>query len=268
MRRRYWLFSLAVVPALALAVSLPSAAQAESHGNGKHGRGHSSEAHRDRSERGEGSGENRWLGNYAYARGGGDRERRDFNGRRGEWRAYASRDRGSREWRGSESRSFGSRAWRGYDSRGSGSREWLGSRSGSRVHHRDRDGYDRADARWRDSGRRGYDPSYRSRSYYGYGGRSYSTYCSRPYYTASFHRPRFVERRGFSLGIAIASVPSYGYSYYDPYCDIEFSDLDAYYDHCCDHGHPEAILVLDVHSGYPIATCAYDDGYWLVDDCF
>ena len=136
------------------------------------------------------------------------------------------------------------------------------------MRYRDPQPDDRADARWRDSGTYDGAPSHRSRTYYRDGSRSHSRYRPRYYYTASFHRPRFAYRSGFTLGFVIGSVPSYGYRYFDPYCDMGFTDLDVYYDHCYDHGHPDAILVLDIRSGYPIASCAYHDGYWVVDDCY
>jgi hypothetical protein len=65
----------------------------------------------------------------------------------------------------------------------------------------------------------------------------------------------------------IASVPSYGYSYYDSYCGIEFPSLELYDVHCLRHHHPEAILVVDARSRAPLGTCIYDSGRWVVDDC-
>jgi hypothetical protein len=110
-------------------------------------------------------------------------------------------------------------------------------------------------------------PQYRSRVYYRDGGRSYYSYRPRTYYYGSFHRPRFIHRSGFSLGFVIGAEPSYGYRYYDPYCDEGFDDVDDYYDHCYRYGHPDVILVVDYDSGYPIASCIYQGGYWVVDDC-
>ncbi len=125
-----------------------------------------------------------------------------------------------------------------------------------------------ADTRWRDSGRRSESPSYRSQSDSWYGGSSYSDHHSRDYYTGSFHRPRYHYRSGFSLGFVISSVPSYGYEYFDPYCDMGFSSLDVYYDHCDHHSHPDVILIVDSRYDYPIASCAYRGGDWVVDDCY
>jgi len=72
---------------------------------------------------------------------------------------------------------------------------------------------------------------------------------------------------GFSLGIVIGSAPSYGYRYVDPYCDMAFRDLDSYYDHCDEHGHPDLIQVCDNRTGRPIAISIYRDGDWVIDDC-
>jgi hypothetical protein len=254
MKQLYRLPLSATVLTIALAVSLPCAAGAKSDGHGKHGRGDSSESRGGHS------------GKREYSDGGGSRS--------SDKRAYADREGGRNrgEWRESGDRRG---EWRGSGSRGSGSRD--------DVRYRDRGSDYRADRRWQDSGRRSYQPSgryrtsyrddrsysdYRPRTYYRDGGRSYSNYRSRSYYVGSFHRPRFVYRSGFSLGFTIGMVPSYGYRYYDPYCDMEFNDLGAYYDHCDDYDHPDAILVLEIHSGYPIASCAYHDGYWVVDDCY
>ena len=225
--------------ALGLAVSLPPAANAESEGHGKRGRGPASEA-----------------------RGGHSGKREDFRGegsRSYQERAYAHRgeDRVRADRRGSGDRRV---EWRDSGSRGTGSR--------GDVRYREPRADYRADARWQDLRRRGDAPSYRSQIRYRDDPRSHSYHRPRYYYTASFHRPRFVYRSGFSLGFVIATVPSYGYRYFDPYCDMGFSHLDAYYDHCHEYGHPGAILVVDIHSGYPIASCAYDDGYWVVDDCY
>jgi hypothetical protein len=174
--------------------------------------------------------------------------------------------------RGAKSRPSGARAqapraskreradWRYSSSRGATPR--------GEVRHRSTRVDSRADVRWRDSGRRSDAPTYRSRTSYRHDGWSEPRYRTRSYYTGSFHRPRFVYRSGFSLGFVIASVPSYGYRYFDPYCDRGFSNLDVYYDHCDYHGHPSAILILDFQSGYPIASCVHSGGYWVVDDCY
>jgi hypothetical protein len=234
--------SVAVL-ALGLAVSLPSAAGAKSEGHGKRGRGHASEARDGHSDKRE------------YSRGEG----RHSSGERDY--AYREVGRGRADRRGSGDRRV---EWRDSGSRGTGSRD--------EVRYRDPRADDRADARWRDSGRRGdaptYRPSYRSETRYRGDYPTYSNHRSRYYYTGSFHRPRFVHRSGFSIGFVIGAVPSYGYGYFDPYCDMGFGDLDLYYDHCHEYGHPGAILVVDIHSGAPIASCAYGDGYWMVDDCY
>jgi len=230
--------SVAVL-ALGLAVSLPMTAGAESEGHGKRGRGHASEDRADHS------------GKREYSRGEHSRSSGE--------RTYAHRDedREPADRRGSRERRV---EWRDSGSRGSGSR--------GDVRYREPRADQRADARWQDWGRRNDGPSYRSRTRYRDDRSTYSSHRSRYYYTGSFHRPRFVAQSGFSLGFVIGAAPSYGYRYFDPYCDMGFSHLDAYYDHCHEYGHPDAILVVDIHSGYPIASCAYDDGYWVVDDCY
>lgn len=239
---RHLPLSVAVL-ALALAVSLPSAAGAKSDDHGKRGRGQASEARGGHS------------GKREYSRGEGRRSSGD--------RVYADREvsRGRADRRGSGDRRV---EWRDSGSRRTGSRGDIRYRE-PRADHR-------ADVRWRDSDRRreapSYRPSYRQGTRHRYDRPDYSNHRSRHYYTASFHRPRFVYRSGFSLGFVIGAVPSYGYRYFDPYCDMGFGHLDDYYDHCHAHGHPGAILVVDVRSGYPIASCAYSDGYWVVDDCY
>jgi hypothetical protein len=227
-----------MVLATALAVSAPSVADVRS--DGHRGRGRSSEARGDRS------------GGRELSRGG-------QSGQRGLSRGRARRSSGEH--------AFAPRAGgrEHADWRRSGARD-RGSRGEAR--HRDQRADARAGVRWHDSGRRHDAPAYRPRVRYRYDRPVYSDYRPRYYYTGSFHRPRFVHRSGFSLGLVIASVPAYGYGYFDPYCDLRFSDLGLYYDHCRHHGHPHAILVLDVHAGYPVAACAYNGGDWVVDDCY
>jgi len=240
----------ALVLAMALAVAMPSTAGAKPEGHGKQGRGHSGKVHKGES------------GGRGHARGGGERA---FNGsghaRKGgdrvEWRASRSPRSGSpggrAEWRGSETRDR---------------TEWRRSGSSGDRRYRQPVAEYRPDARWRDTGTRYKAPSYRTQTRYRYADRSYSTYRHRTYYTSGYHRPRYVYRSGFSLGVFIGVVPSYGYRYFDPYCDIGFHDLDVYYDHCHYHGHPDVIQVIHISSGYPIASCVYDGGGWVVDDCY
>ena len=187
-----------------------------------------------------------------------------------EGRGQSSKARGGYSGNREVSRGGGSQSSgeRGYAQRG-GNRggDWGGSGPRSEVRYREPRSDRRADVRYRDSGGRRDAPSYRSQTNYRYNDPSHSTYRSRPYYTGSFHRPRFVHRSGFSLGFVIGSVPSYGYRYFDPYCDMGFSNLDVYYNHCYDYGHPDMIQVLDIRYGYPIASTVYRGGHWVVDDC-
>ena len=83
---------------------------------------------------------------------------------------------------------------------------------------------------------------------------------------AGFHRPVFYGS-GFSVGFVISAGPLYGYRFYDPYCGVTFATLDDYAYHCGALGHPEALLMVDIRSGYPVATCGFHRGYWVVDDC-
>lgn len=272
---------LSALLALGLAISVAPVASAK----GGHGKGHgdSSESRGEHSRRHHsGGGESRSYG----------RSHRDGGSEKRAWRSEGSgsRSRGSREWGGSSSRSS-AREWRGSDSRSprwrssitrrlesrSGdrrSRDWRGSRSTGEVRYRDSYDGDRYDRRWRsgDWNRGGYRTSFRTRTHYRdvyYScDHGYSACAARPYYVASFHRPRYVYHSGFSVGFVIGLTAGYGYSYFDPYCDVGFSNLGYYYDHCYDHGHPEVILVLDVYSGSPIGSCIYQSGSWVVDDCY
>ena len=170
-----------------------------------------------------------------------------------------------RRWRdGGSSRSNADRRWRdGGSARGDrdvvrrvADRQWRdggsarGSSRDSRSSSRYRDG---GDARYKPSG-----PIIRS------GG---DVHYTRNYYTSDFYRPRYVARSGFWLGLSIGTYPAYGYRYWDPYCGLHFSSLVPYYSHCHGHGHPSAIVIIDYRSHAPIATCVYDDGGWVVDDC-
>lgn len=157
---------------------------------------------------------------------------------------------------------------RGHSSEARGGHSGKREHSRGEVRYRERRADYRADARMRDSGRHGYAPSHRTRAHYRDDGPSHSNYRPRSYYTGSSHRPRFASRSGFSLGFVIGSVPSYGYRYFDPYCDMGFRNLSVYYDHCYDRRHPDAIQVLDIESGYPIASGVYRGGNWVVDDCY
>jgi hypothetical protein len=269
MKRLNWLPLSAALLAMALAV--PAAAK-------EHGRrdgGHSYKGERSHSGK-------RASVQRSERRGG---ERRSYatidrgSGSRGSYRGEVRN--GERSYSGGERRSY-ARADRS-PARGSYRGE---------VRTRSPRSDQRADARWRDAvrdareyrvyrgGRDGgsyqrngryygddYQPRVTSRSRYRHDRPSYASYRPRHYYTGSFHRPRFVHRSGFSLGISIGVGPAYGYRYFDPFCDVSFSHLGAYYDHCCDHGHSEVILLIDT-GGYPVATCAYQGGDWVVDDCY
>lgn len=262
MKHRFTLPLSATLVALALAVTLPSGAGADREGHGRHNRrGHSSEwrdKHSDtrddsRSER------DRSSGDRDYGDRSGDRRQGRSDEPRGEWRTRSRDGSGSYDRRSSGSLRSRSREWRQdnfRDSRGS-VRE---------LRYRGHGDGGRSDWRLRERDQGSYQPKVRSRTYDRDYGRSYPTY-RRTYYYGSFHRPRYIHRSGFSIGFVISTVPTYDYRYYDPYCDVGFSDLDEYYDHCCDDGHPDVILVMDYHSGYPIASCVYQDGSWVVDDC-
>ena len=98
---------------------------------------------------------------------------------------------------------------------------------------------------------------------YGYGG----NWGPRFYYGSYWRRPHFY-RSSFSIGFVIASTPRYSYyRYYDPFCGIAFRSLGSYYRHCDWEGHPAVIEIIDSRYGGPVATCIYDGGAWVVDDC-
>jgi hypothetical protein len=219
---------VAVVLAAIVALSLPSAAGADH--EGRHGGGRSSERERGNDQHGD-------------SRGGG----------------RTRSDPGTRAWGGTPDRTYGGPVARGdvryRDPRGDG-----------RYRQPQWDG--RGDARWDSRGARRYEPSYGYRVRSRDPGRDRARYRPRPYYTSFFSRPHFVPRTGLSIGFGIGSAPPYGCCFYDPYCDIGFSSLDEYYDHCDGYDHPEVILMLDVRSGNPIATCRYDNGGWVIDDCY
>ena len=231
--------------AMALALTLPSMALSEGRGrgnddgDGKRGRGR--EAREQKSERREGRGNRGW--NRAPSQGA---QRQD--GRRA-W--------SQRETERSQRRVGGFVVDREPVRRDDTRYRWRTS---------DRPTTDTR-YRWRTSDRGGYPRDY-SRTRYRDGYRAYSSY-NRPryfYYTSGFSRPRFIHRSGFSIGFSIGSYPLYGYRYFDPYCDVYFGGLGSYYDHCYGHHHPETILVM--YGASPVATCIYDEGAWVVDDCY
>lgn len=260
MKHRFTLPLSATLVALALAVTLPSGAGADREGHGRHNRGRLSERrdkHSDRREDSRGD-RDRSSGDRDYGDRSGDRQG-SSDAPRGEWRTRSRDGSGSYDRRSSGSLRSRSREWRQDSFRDSRApvRElrYRGSGDGGRY-----------DSRWRERDQGSYQPKVRSRTYDRDYGRSYPTY-RRTYYYGSFHRPRYIHRSGFSLGFVIATVPTYDYRYYDPYCEIGFDDLDDYYDHCYGHDHPGVILVVDYRSGYPIASCVYQGGSWVVDDC-
>lgn len=243
MKRRYRLLAPITILGLALALPLPAFAK-PGHGHGN-GQGHSASSRGGHSDHGGG-----WKSSGEHGRA-----QRSWDGGGSSSRTYAR----SSDW-GSRSGNWGSR-----------SGEWGGERLASRTVYRSRD--------WSRSG--DWDRSrYAGRVYYrsgGYGGGGYvryarydgpyySPYAYRSYYVDGFHRPVFYGS-GFSVGFVISSGPVYGYRFYDPYCGVTFATLDDYAYHCGEFGHPEALLMVDIRSGYPVATCGYHRGYWVVDDC-
>lgn len=238
MKQSFRLAVPAAAFAMVLALVLSTVASAKPEGHGNQRRGETSESRGNRSGGREQSGD----------RG------RQMSGQRD--RAPRASERGG-EWRTSRaprSTPKEQHAWRGSGS--SGERRYRDS-------HSDR----RPAARWHDRRVQRSAPTYRSQTRYRHDGPSYSTYRPRYYYTESFRRPRFMYHSGFSLGIVIGSIPSYGYRYVDPYCDMAFRNLDAYYDHCDEYGHADLIQVCDRQTGHPIAISVYRNGDWVVDDC-
>ena len=260
----------AVALAMALAVSLPTLASAKSDREGRRGGGGSSE------DRGGGQGDQ----GYSRDSGNGTQGDRGRGHRAPQGDPGGSRGSGggNRDWRNDGRGGSGSGNGSGSrDGSGSGNRDWRGSggsdgsriRAGSRgdVRYRQPGPDWRNEQQWGRSGGSGYRPSYGYGSRSRYGGSGYSYRPRQDYYTSFFRRPRFIYRSGFSIGFVIGRVAPYGCRYYDPYCDIGFRSLDEYYDHAYNEGHPEVILLMDSR-GEAIATCAYEDGRWVVDDCY
>jgi hypothetical protein len=266
--------------AVVVALALPSTSFSGDHGRGG-GEGHGNGNHFGQMRQGGGE-----------SRGGGWQARGSGESRGGGWQSRG----GGGEFRqsgqvrdyfaGRQGSPMFDRSARGAWSDG-GSRYQRSAPSGSRVDRSFVGGWDiqrhpqgvrQYGDRYRSGGgySGGYSGAYRYkygggyRGSYGYAGgahyRSYARpYCA-SYYSGYFARPRFAYHRGFSVGLAVGFYPSYGCSYYDPYCDETFSCLDDYYDHCCSYGHPTAILMVD--DGYPVATCGFHSGRWIVDDCY
>ena len=263
----------AVSLALSAILALPAIALAKDHGRGGDS-GDRGQSHWR--SRGEGSG--RSFENRGYRGGGEQRQRSEMRsyprdrgswsgGNRGSWGGNRSqtRDRGS--WNGGRGgRPYGPsdgfvRDRVGSRDNGSGYRTYTRNHqyrggTGSETRYRgDRNSYQR----YNGGGYRSYDGRY----YGGYRG-GYRSYGG--YYTRGFYRPHYHYSSYFSLGLSIGYTPIDGYRYYDPYCGIYFRSLGAYYDHCLDYDHPEAILVMDRSLRAPVATCIYDSGNWVVDD--
>ena len=267
------------VAVLAVALSLPAAAFAERgghHGGRGEGKSRSSQGgeHGKRGGWNRGGGGERGKRDGGWNRGGGERRK----GGDARWSGG-----GGHAWRGSQDGGRrSSTTFRGdHRSRGEtrfraetrvrvdgGRGEWRGGDRGrtdwrsapTRTYARDHGSYSRGGSY---SQRVRYKGDYPSHSRYYGGHRSRSHW----YYTGNFYRPRFVHHSAFSLGLVIGAVPAIGYQYFDPYCDAYYSSLDDYYGHCGEYSHPEAIVVIDAGGGYPVATCVYGDGGWVVDDC-
>ena len=227
--------------------------------------------HRERSSWSRSEGRSRGSKDRAWSRGGeGLRDHRSPRSSRRE-REWAPSRGDSRERGGP--RIGGERAFRtpsaGQLDRGGRDRAWRTTRGED----------DRRYIRREPQGQRRYDSGSRTRERDPYTTRfkpsgpviqhdqGYAYHAPRYYYTDYFYRPRYIVRSGFFIGLSIGSFPPYGYRYFDPYCDLRFGSLGDYYGHCHGIGHPTAILLIDYRTGAPIATCIYDGGDWVVDDC-
>jgi hypothetical protein len=273
MTRRYGFTTIAMMLAVALSLTLPAIASAKE-GHGKQGRGRSSEA-REHPGRGHGRGGKHAVSRRVQAHEGGERRgsgevrARSYDG--GSYREPRQSTRLHdlrRDYQRGTTRTYQRGSTRTYQRDGvrSGSRrgEWSG-----RSYDTYRRSHDGRGDRYRDGGRSHTTYRYRDggRSYGGhYSGRRYASH-HRPYYYGSFNRPRYV-RSSFSIGFVFGSAPAYRYRYFDPYCDVSYVDLGGYYDHCSSHDHPEVIVIMDYDSGHPMASCVWDDGAWVVDDCY
>lgn len=72
---------------------------------------------------------------------------------------------------------------------------------------------------------------------------------------------------GFVLGSAVAhSAPPVvvhaSYGYYDPYCDEQFSSLDAYRGHLYYHRHPRVVRVIELDNGSCVDSYHWREGGW------
>lgn len=92
------------------------------------------------------------------------------------------------------------------------------------------------------------------------------------------HRARIVYREhsdaaplligligGFVLGSAIANsqpVVHAQYSYWDPYCEVSFSSLDAYRAHFYRHRHPRIVRVINVSNGHCVRDLRWSGNGW------
>lgn len=266
---------------IAALLALPTFALAkEQERSGRHSGRYSGKSIQSRGERHGGGHRER----SNWSRGGGSRERGWARGTdTSRERSWGSRERVPRE--AVSGRRGGAPRERTWSDR-SGERVFR-TPSPGRIERRDRDldrRISRRDVDRRYSGRergssRGYTRDAREQVRYRDGGARYKpsgpiihhggggAYRGRTYYTSHFYRPRYIARSAFWIGLTLGAYPAYGYRYYDPYCGIHFGSLEPYYGHCHGYGHPSAILVIDYRSHAPIATCIYDDGDWVVDDC-
>ena len=217
----------AFATALLLAIPYSTSALAGDHGRSGHGgSGRGGGSHRGGSS-GSHGGRSQGSGGYGSNHGSRSSSGSHARGRSQGSGAYGSNHR-SRSSSGLRVRDQG--AWR--ESRGHGSGGHGGSVTSPHVRYRS------------------------GRSSGVYGGGSHRDYG---------YRSRGSRHHGghFSLGVVISSVPRYGYDYYDDYCGIRFRNLGVYLDHTYDYDHPAVIQVLD-GSGYPVASCRYDGGAWIV----
>lgn len=252
---------LAAGLAASLALSLPTLALSKDHGNQGGGRGQSSEGKgRSQERRGD---ERQRSEPSVRANRGSERQapaRVERAPRQEERRAWQPQGRVGRTPRGVEGRAYQPQPERR-------SRTW--TTDPRQVIDRDPTGR-RAYAGGDNRRYRPGDGDFRHRTSYGTRYRYYGSYRNhyRPhyYYTGYFSsRPRYAYRSDFSIGLSIGFAPTYGYRYFDPYCRSYYRSLNSYYDHCWEYDHPEAILVYG--GGSPVATCVYEDGDWVVDDC-
>jgi len=70
---------------------------------------------------------------------------------------------------------------------------------------------------------------------------------------------------GFILGTVVSNsqpVVHASYSYWDPYCESNFSSLDGYRAHIRRHHHPRVVRVVEISSGHYVNDLCWSNDGW------